>query len=268
MKAASLLRELHFSSEMLILPNVWDAASAALVASVGARVIATTSAGMAWACGYPDGDAMPMQSLLSSVRDICRIAGTLPVTVDIEGGYSNDPARVAGLVCALRDLGVSGINIEDGSGEPALLEKKIGTIKVACDVFVNARSDVLFRGLKSGNDALLETCARGNRYASAGADCFFVPGLADESGIARVARTVPLPLNLLAVPNLPTPSTLHALGVRRLSAGILISKLAMGTARRAAMAFLSSNFSDTVFRQDDVHFAEMNALFATPLAGK
>src|ERR1700694_5883366 len=107
-------RDLHAGDRVLLLPNAWDAASADLARSVGAPAIATTSAGLAWSCGYPDGDALPRENLLFAVGAVCRAARGIPVSADIEGGYSDDADEVADLVIALRGLGVVGLNLEDG----------------------------------------------------------------------------------------------------------------------------------------------------------
>ena len=265
MDTISSFRTLHAGDRILLLPNVWDAASAALVASVGASAIATTSAGLAWACGFPDGNALPPARLLDAVADICRVAGTLPVTVDIEEGYSDDAERVARLVGALRALGVAGINIEDGAGDPTALERKIAAIKATCDVFVNARTDVWFRDLAEGEAAVREACSRGRRYALAGADGFFVPGIENGEDISAVAREVGLPLNVLSTPGLLPPAELFARGVRRLSAGIALSKMALGTTRLAAQAFLSGDRDADVFARESVSYGEMNALMQTAI---
>ena len=122
-----LFRRLH-DGELLILPNAWDAGSARLIESRGAKAIATTSAGLAWSRGYPDGDALPVEELLSAVRAIARVIG-VPLTIDVEGGYSNDPAAVARLVAEILEAGAVGINIEDGSGSPALRCAKIAAAR-------------------------------------------------------------------------------------------------------------------------------------------
>lgn len=240
-QTTSAFRALHHGATILVLPNVWDALSTALFARAGAPAIATTSAGVAWACGYPDGDALPRADLLFALRAIVRAAGRLPVTADIEGGYSDDPAEVAALARELRALGIAGVNLEDGVSAPDLLAAKIAAVKSALredggDLFVNARTDVYLRELAYGEAAERETIARAQRYAHAGADAVFVPAL-ETGAIARVADAIALPLALFVVPGLPSAQRLYELGVRRLSAGPGLTKLAYGIARRAAEAF-------------------------------
>ena len=108
-------RNLHRSG-LLILPNACDGGSAALMRAKGARAIATTSAGVAWALGWPDGDALPVDRVVQVTRDVVRAAQGLPVSIDFEGGYSDDPDEVAAQAAKLVEAGAAGINIEDGGG--------------------------------------------------------------------------------------------------------------------------------------------------------
>ncbi|HKU81173.1 MAG TPA: isocitrate lyase/phosphoenolpyruvate mutase family protein [Candidatus Tumulicola sp.] len=262
--AARALRALHAGDRVLVLPNVWDALSAALFASSGARAIATTSAGVAWACGYPDGDVLPRTDLLFALSAIVRSAGGLPVTADIERGYSDDPDDVAALALDLHALGVAGVNLEDGDGRPAVLAAKIAAVKSAVrqsgrDLFVNARTDVYLGELAEGEEAVRETIARAQTYARAGADAIFVPALATEA-IARVADAIVLPLAVFAVPGLPRADRLYELGVRRLSAGPGLAKLAYGVARRAAEAFARDGDGAHLASDASLDFGATNAL--------
>ncbi len=265
--AAAVFRTLHRGNEVLLLPNAWDAASAAIFRRLGARAIATTSAGLAWACGFADGDVLPRENLLTAVREIRRVIGDVPLSVDIEGGYSEDPRAVAELVARLIELGVAGINLEDGAGDVALLAAKIEAIVRRCratgnDVFVNARTDVYLRDLATGDDAVRETVARGRAYAGAGADALFVPGLSDTAAMAAIARDVSVPLAIFAVEGLPPARELFAAGVRRLSAGESLAALAYGAAREAAAAFLSDGESGAVLTARNLDYGPTNALFA------
>jgi 2-methylisocitrate lyase-like PEP mutase family enzyme len=263
--AVSAFRALHAQNRVLVLPNAWDAASAALFAAAGAPAIATSSAGLAWACGYADGDALPSPVLLKAVAAICAVVPDRAVTVDIESGYSDNPQEVADLAAALRALGVVGINLEDGLGSPERLVAKIAAVKASLkgdgdDIFVNARTDVFLRELASGEDAARETIARATLYARAGADGIFAPGLEQPEAIARVAAAVELPLNLMPLPSLPPASRLFALGVRRLSAGASLAKLAYGAALEAAEAFLRDGDCAALFSKRAVDYVQTNAL--------
>jgi 2-methylisocitrate lyase-like PEP mutase family enzyme len=258
-------RALHTGPAALLLPNVWDAGSARLFEHLGARAIATTSAGFAWACGWPDGDALPMDELLAATKRITRIT-RLPLSVDIEGGGSDRPEAVADTVLRLLDLGVAGINIEDGGGSPQALCAKIAAIRsrlaqTGGDLFVNARTDVYLRGLAKGQAAVEETLRRSAAYREAGCDGVFVPGLADMAAATSIASQIaPLPLNLMLVPGLPASDALHEAGVRRLSAGAQIAQQTLGHARELASQFLAGDWAG--MRGTPMNYAEMNALLA------
>jgi 2-methylisocitrate lyase-like PEP mutase family enzyme len=262
---AKAFRQLHAGPDLLLLANCWDVASARLVENLGARALATTSAGVCWSHGYPDGDALPIDVLIASVRAITRVA-KLPLSVDIEGGYSGDPETVAETVAALIDAGAVGINLEDGAAPPELLESKIERIKqraarAGVDVFVNARTDVYLRGLVPEPARVEESVARGRRYRDAGADGLFVPKVIDPGEIRSIAAAVSeLPLNVLAWPKLPPASELPALGVRRLSAGSALAQLAYGRLNAAAGAFLREGRSEPL-ADGATTFAQMNPLF-------
>jgi 2-methylisocitrate lyase-like PEP mutase family enzyme len=263
--SATRFRALHAKGELLLLPNAWDAGSARLFEAAGARAIATTSAGLAWSCGWPDGDALPARMLAEAVAAIARVV-SVPISADVEGGYAEDAAAVGDTVAALAGAGVVGINLEDGSAAPEVLCAKIEAVKRAAaragtDVFVNARTDVYLRGLVAPDRALDETLARGRRYRDAGADGFFVPRLSEREAIRTVASEIELPLNLLVGPGLAAPAELQSLGVRRVSAGSGLAAAAYGVARRAAVSFLERGDYAPMF-ETPVPYAEMNGLLA------
>ena len=259
-------RALHASDRVLLLANAWDAASARLFRSIGAPAIATTSAGLAWSNGYPDGDVLPRANLFSAVGEICRAAQPLPVSADVEGGYSDDPDEVAELIVALRGLGVVGINLEDGEGSPDLLVAKIEAIKrrlraAGDDIFINARTDVYLANLASGDAALAESIVRSKRYAQAGADGIFVPLVTEPGAIRSIAGATPLPLNVLAMAGLPSLREMYDLGVRRMSAGSKLSIVAYGAARREAEIFLRDGVTEGLTKDSGVTGRAMNSLF-------
>lgn len=245
---------------LLILPNAWDGGSAALMRALGARAVATTSAGVAWALGWPDGDALPVERVVQAARDVVRGAGGLPVSIDMEGGYADDPAEVAALAGRLVEAGAQGINIEDGGGPAEALAAKIAAVKAAVGgaLFVNARCDVWLRGL-TPDAPVAEAARRGALYAAAGADGLFTPGLTDERDIAAMAAATALPLNLLAWPGLPDAATLKGLGVRRLSAGSGICGAVWGRAAALTEAFLADGRSEPL-GEGAMGWAEVNAL--------
>ncbi|MCI0572971.1 MAG: isocitrate lyase/phosphoenolpyruvate mutase family protein [Myxococcaceae bacterium] len=262
--AAQVFRRLH-ADGLLLLANAWDGGSARLIESLGARALATSSAAVSWAHGYADGNHLPVRLLVATVADIVRVV-KVPVSVDIEGGYSQDAARVGETVAAVIDAGAVGINIEDGSADPGLLCAKVEQAKRAgarlgVDLFVNVRTDVYLRSLVPGDRRVAETLARAERYRAAGADGLFVPGLTDATEIQAISSVVKLPLNVLALPGLPPVSALEGLGVRRLSAGSSIAEVVFGKVASLASAFLRTGATAPLF-QDAMRYAEINALMA------
>ena len=260
------LRELHAPGRMLVLPNAWDAGSARLIESCGAAAIATTSSGVAWACGHPDGDAIPPDVLIDAVARIKRVL-TVPLTVDAEGGYSTEPARVGETIEGLVDAGAVGVNLEDGGVHPpALLCAKIaaakkGGARAGVDLFVNARTDVFLRGLVAPERRVSETLERGRQYRDAGADGLFVPGVSDPDVIAELVRGTELPLNVMLVPKLPPLAKLATLGVRRVSAGAAIAQAVHGLTRKLARQMIGEGDHAAMF-EGAAAYAELNALFA------
>jgi 2-methylisocitrate lyase-like PEP mutase family enzyme len=258
---AATFRQLHQNTTPLRLANAWDAGSARLIESVGAPAIATTSAGVAWAHGYPDGDQLPLHLMLAALASIARVVD-VPISVDMEGGFASEPAGVGEAVAEVIDAGGVGINIEDGDSSPELLCAKIERAKDAGErrgvrLFVNARADVYLRGLGPAEGRLAETIARGEREA--GADGFFAPGVVEAAEIRAIAQAVKLPLNVLAQPRLPPAAELAALGVSRLSAGSGVTQAVYGRARERIAAFLRDGASDPL-RADSMPYAEINAL--------
>jgi 2-methylisocitrate lyase-like PEP mutase family enzyme len=263
-ETAALFHRLHEGPEPLLLPNAWDAGSARLMESLGAKAVATTSAGVAWTHGYPDGDVLPVRMLVSTVVAIAR-AVRVPLTVDVEGGYSDDPAAVEETVARIVEAGGVGINIEDGANAPDLLCLKIERAKRAgrhfgIDLFVNARTDVYLRGLAPEGKRVAETLSRARLYRDAGASGIFVPGLREPNEIKAVAAGAGLPLNVMAWPGLPSGTELAQLGVQRLSAGSGISQALWGKAAALAGDFLKSGKSDPL-GEGAMAYPAINALF-------
>jgi 2-methylisocitrate lyase-like PEP mutase family enzyme len=260
-----IFRGLHQGPSLLVLPNAWDAGTARLIESMGAKAIATTSAGLAWARGYPDGDALPNDQLIAAVRDIARVI-RVPLTVDVEAGYSDDPRAVAELVVRILDIGAVGINIEDGTASADLLCKKIAAVRdhaarSGVDLFINTRTDVYLRGIASGDAAIEEVIRRASRYRAAGCDGLFVPGLASGDAIAAIAEAIkPMPLNVMARPSLPPMDALQKLGVRRLSAGSAIAQAALGCTSRLTAGLLAGTMGEMFTAAAE--YGAMNALFA------
>jgi 2-methylisocitrate lyase-like PEP mutase family enzyme len=262
--SATRFRELH-QSGLLILPNAWDAGSARLMQEAGAQAVATTSAGLAWANGWPDGDALPQDVMLNAVRSIARVI-SVPLTVDAEGGYSDDPATAAENILKIAEAGAVGINLEDGAASVELTCAKVANIRkrlaaAGIDLFINLRTDVYLRQLVAEEKRLEETLRRAALYRDAGADGLFAP-LASSAADIKALVAQSLPLNLMAVPGVPKAEELKALGARRLSAGAAIWTATMGEAMRLGRGFLADGDSAALFTPASVKGGWVNGLFA------
>jgi len=248
------------ASGLLILPNAWDAASAALSVAAGAKAVATTSAGVAWALGWPDGAAPPEGELLGALARIVRAAGTTPVSADIEGGFSDDPETVAGVVRRVAETGAVGINIEDATGPAEALADKIAAARAAVggDLFINARCDLWLRAIGPAEGRLEEAARRATLYRAAGADGLFMPGVTEAATITALVG-LGMPLNLLGRAALPDAAGLEALGVRRLSAGSNIAAAAYAAADRLTRGFLADG-SSAAQLGEAMDYGALNAL--------
>lgn len=256
---------LHQGPDLLILANVSDAGGARLAGSLGAKAIATTSAGLAWSLGYADGGVLPPDVYLGALERIARVTD-LPLSADFEDGYSDDPKKVGEFAARFIQTGVVGINIEDGTDSPDLLCRKIAAVRASAgregvDLFINARTDVYLRQLKPESGRVEESLARGRRYAEAGASGLFVAGVADAEEISELAEASPLPLNVLARPGLPDAAELTRLGVRRLSAGSAIAQSQFDLAAALVEQFLRDGDS-AIFEDRGYDYGRINTLFA------
>ena len=239
MSAADLLA-LHQGSGF-VLPNAWDAGSARILEQVGFPAIATTSAGIAWSLGVPDGGALDLDTMLDHVARIVAAVG-VPVTADLESGYDDAGATVRRAV----EAGAVGGNLEDQvGGELFAIDEAADRIAAAraaapAGTFVlNARTDTWFGG---GTGHLFdETVERAVRYVEAGADCVFVPGVVGEDDIRRLAEAIPAPLNVVAgLVSLTDAPTLFSLGVKRVSLGGSLARASLSFLERAGRELLDS----------------------------
>jgi 2-methylisocitrate lyase-like PEP mutase family enzyme len=222
---ATRFKNLHVKGAPLVLYNAWDAGSARAIVRAGARAIATSSWAVAEAHGYKDGETIPA-SFVERIVGRTVVSVDVPVSVDFEGGYSEDDKTLAENVMRLLDLGVVGINFEDrvvkGEGLYPIdrQARRIAAIREAAvgkgvDFFINARTD-LFLGQGGNIDQAIE---REKAYAKAGASGFFVPGLIDDAQIGRICGEATLPVNVMIMDGLPSAARLSQIGVSRISYG-------------------------------------------------
>ncbi len=225
-KARTLL-DLHQGPHILVLPNAWDAASARIFEDAGFAAIATTSAGIAYTLGHPDGEEISRDEMLEAVRHIAESV-TVPVTADVESGYGAIPEDAARTAQGVIAAGAVGLNLEDGHGsgvvETAQHVEKVKAVREAArsqevHLVINARTDIFLHQVGDPAGRLGEAVRRANAYRAAGADSLFVPGVNDPGLIATLAREIEGPLNILAVAGTPNAKELERLGVRRVSVG-------------------------------------------------
>jgi len=247
-RQAELFASLHRPGDPLLLANAWDVASAVAIAAAGAKAIATTSAGLAWSLGVPDGADLGAERAAAVISRIAA-AVSLPVSADIEAGYGDSPGDVAATVGAVVEAGAVGVNLEDrrdGSSlfGPSEQADRLAAARAAAAtltsvpggpaVWINARTDVFLTGAYSSTSAgVAAALERAAAYQAAGADSLFVPGLVDLAAIAELAAG-PLPVTVMAWPGAPTVAELTAAGAVRISLGSAIAQAAYGVATRAA----------------------------------
>ena len=283
---ATRLLELHHAATPLILINAWDAASAAMVAHCGLPAVASSSAALANALGFPDGQHLPWPQMLAAVQSIVR-AVSVPVTADIESGFAATAQELETTISQIIEAGAVGVNLEDAQpGQDARgplfpLTEQIARIQAArhaadalkIHLVINARTDAYWQAGIAPEEALRNTLERGKAYMSAGADCIFVPGLRNPEHIKALIdhlRTIPpdanphanphAPVNILAGPDVPSVPELTKLGVKRVSYGSGPHRAAMGLLRRMATE-ASSSGTYSALTEGAVPYAEINGLF-------
>jgi 2-methylisocitrate lyase-like PEP mutase family enzyme len=242
---AEAFREMHRGPRALVLVNAWDVASARILEEAGFGAIATTSAGIAFTLGYPDGQRISREEMLACVARIAH-GVQVPVTADVEAGYGDRPEDAAQTARGVIEAGAVGMNLEDGTGDPAhplvdlaLQLEKIKAVRQAADqsgvpLVLNARTDVYLRQVGAPEKRLGETVRRAIAFRDAGADCVFAPGLRDAETIHRLVGEVGCPVNILAGPGFPSVPELEKLGVARVSLGSGPMRATLGLVQRMA----------------------------------
>ncbi len=247
----------------LALPNAWDVASALVSEAAGAKAVATTSAGVAWTLGAPDGNRVDRDRVIDLVARIAR-AVSVPVTADIESGFGEDAQAVGATAKAITEAGASGVNIEDGIGgalrdAEEQKERLAAAREAAPDLYINARIDVYLRGIGEPEGRLRHTLDRAAAYLEAGASGIFVPGVTDLEIVTELAKGIAAPLNVLVGPGAPAVDELAKAGVARMSLGSAVAEAAYAVARRAAEELLTQGTYVSV--ENGIEYGELNALF-------
>ncbi|MFJ8041075.1 isocitrate lyase/phosphoenolpyruvate mutase family protein [Kitasatospora sp. NPDC096147] len=257
---ATAFRALHVPGRPLVLPNAWDVASALLVARAGAQAVATTSAGVAWSLGEPDGGRLDRERGLAAIARITS-AVDLPVTADIERGFAEEPDGVYRTVTGVLEAGAVGINLEDGLRPVAEQVARIAAARAAADaagipLYLNARIDT--HRLPDDGARPAETVRRALAYAAAGADGVFVLSPLDADRLRALVEAVAVPVNVLIGPGTPTVAEYAAAGAARVSAGSSIAEAAYALAERAARELLTTGTAGELAGQLD--WAALNAV--------
>jgi 2-methylisocitrate lyase-like PEP mutase family enzyme len=268
-RKAEVFRALHHGADPLLLVNVWDIASARIVEQAGFPALATTSAGIAFAEGCPDGEQIHPDRMFARVTQIAQ-AVNFPVTADVEAAYGQTPERAFRTAQSVISSGAVGMNFEDVTGDPerpladlSLQVERIRAIREAAAKFdvalvLNARTDVYLLGVGDASGRYDETVRRLSAFRDAGADCVFAPGVRDSETIGRLVKDLHCPLNILAVPGGPSVPELAALGVKRISLGSGPMRAAMGALRRLAEEVKTRGTWSAM--EDAPSHAEMNEL--------
>lgn len=266
---AANLRRLHHGSEILVLANCWDVASACVLEQAGVPAIATSSAGVAFSLGYADGQRISREEMLAVVARVAR-AVHVPVTADVESGYGPRPEDAARTALAVIAAGGVGMNLEDSGDESdttlvevSLAVEKIRAVREAGDkaevpLVINARTDVYLNEVGAPNSRYDHALRRAAAFRDAGADCIFLPGIKDPGLIARFVQDLKFPINILAGPGVPPVPELQRLGVARVSLGSKPMLAGLGLLRRIAAELRDSGTYDAL--EGAVTYAEMQKL--------
>jgi 2-methylisocitrate lyase-like PEP mutase family enzyme len=267
---AEYLRRLHVEGPMLVLPNAWDAGSARVFVEAGFTALATTSAGIAFSLGYPDGEKISRDEMLAAVGRITRRV-SVPITADMEAGYGQAPEAVAETVRRVIDAGAVGMNLEDRIDEKHLIDFRLAVDRVraaraAADAagipfVLNARTDAFEAPEIPRDRRVAEAVRRGNAFREAGASSVFVPFVGDRGTIEQLVQQIAAPLNVLGTPNAPSLKELAALGVRRVTFGSAPMRATLGLVRRMSREWKEKGTYGTL-EAYGIPFADLQKLFA------
>lgn len=247
MTSYEMFHQLHCQPQPLILANVWNVKSAQIAENCGFKAVGTSSGAIADSLGYKDGEQMPFSELLYIVKRI-QASISIPLSVDIERGYTNDPEVLKEHIQALIDYGVAGINLEDAQGEDIYLKKLYSIrnylVKTGQQLFINARTDVFLQKLPSPLETVI---SRAGRYEGAGAGGLFVTGIQDTQIIKEIVSSTALPVNVVAFAKAATLAELTACGVKRVSMAGYLYKATYTRLGLTAKEILSEASFETLF---------------------
>jgi len=273
---AEAFRALHRGPRLLLMANAWDAITARLFEAEGFAAVATTSGGVSWALGYPDGEAAPWDEVVGQTARIAR-AVAVPVTADIEAGFGDTPEAVGRSIGDIIRSGAVGVNLEDGlrSGTPPIRSVEDATARIraareaaraaAVPIVINARTDVYIKNLGDEESRFDEAVARGRAYLAAGADCFYPITLRDTSTIGRLVQALNAPININVRAGYPGVVELEALGVARVTTATQLTLVALDATRRVARDIKATGRFDAI--NPTIAHPEMQQLLAPKRSG-
>jgi len=272
---AERFRALHDRRSVLVLPNAWDVPSARVFEDEGFPAVATSSAGMLVSLGYPDGEDIPNEEFVSAVRRIAKVI-SVPLSVDVVGGFGDTPESVAKSVGSVVSAGAVGINIEDfvhSTKKLLPLERQLDRLRsvirlrksLGVPFVINARTDAFRYAIGDDDARLEEAIRRAKAFRDLGADCVYPMGLIDPSSISRFVGALDFPTNVMVRKGLPPVPELKRMGVARVSFGPSASYAALGLLHRASREVQEKGTYETL-TEGAISFDELNAL-ALPRKG-
>jgi len=273
---AEAFRALHRGPRLLLMANAWDAITARLFEAEGFAAVATTSGGVSWALGHPDGEAAPWDEVVAQTARIAR-AVSVPVTADIEAGFGDTPEAVARSIGDIIRAGAVGANLEDGlrSGSPPIrsIDDMTARIRAAREaaraagvpIVINARTDLYLKHIGDDASRFDEAVARGRAYLAAGADCFYPIGLRDSDTIGRLVQALKAPVNINVRAGYPSVAELEALGVARVTTATQLTLIALGATRQVAREIKTTGRFDAI--DPAIGHPEMQQLLAPKSGG-
>ncbi len=267
---AESFRAMHRGEQPLVMANAWDAITARLFEAEGFAAVATTSGGVSWALGYPDGEAAPWQEVVGQTARIAR-AVTVPLTADIEAGFGATPEAVGRSITDIIGAGAVGVNLEDSLPGPVPMrpiEDAAARIRAAraaataagVPIVINARIDLFLKNVGDEAGRFDEAIARGRAYLAAGADCLYPISLRDPATIGRLAKALGAPININVRAGWPGVAELAGLGVARITTATALTLVALSAVRDAVRDIRANGRFDAV--NPTVGHPEMQQLLA------
>jgi len=270
---AKTFQELHQSDQLFVLGNAWDVTSAKIFEIEGYKAIGTTSAGISSTLGYPDGQIMSLEENMEVTKRIVDHVN-IPVSADIEAGYSDSTEGVVASAKAVLEAGAVGLNLEDSTGNPekplfdlSVMIERIKAIREMAQsegihLVINLRTDVCLLGLWDAKTCFEEAVKRGNTYREAGADCVFVPDMGDmdKQTMKNLIQDIDAPINIIAGDNTPPLAELEEIGISRVSLGPRHMRAMLALLRNIAKE-IAENGTYELMSSDSLSYSEVNSWF-------